>query len=232
MLQPLRPRRYSISSSLPPSAPPIVSLTYDVVAGSSTSNPSTSYIGPASNYLASLHPGQKLHCAIRSTNVNFHLPTNFSTPIILVAAGTGIAPIRGFLQERAAALLSSATSLGKAIFYFGCRDPDQDYLYADELAVFEQQGVVEMRPCFSRKPEDSKGFRYVQERIWAEKEELTEVFRMGAKVFVCGSRERLVAKAEETVRRIYGELEGVGEKQAREWFERMRGERFVADVYD
>ena len=90
-----------------------------------------------------------------------------------------------------------------------------------------------MRPCFSRKPETSRGFAYVQERIWAERAELAAVFRCaGAKVFLCGSRERLVAKVEETVRRIYGELEGVGEGQAREWFERMRGERFVADVYD
>ena len=129
-------------------------------------------------------------------------------------------------------MLSPATSLGKAIFYFGCRDPDQDYLYADELAVFEQQGVVEMRPCFSRKSESSQGFAYVQERIWADREELTGMFRRGVKVFVCGSRERLVARVEETVRRIYGELEGVGDELAREWFERMRGERFVADVYD
>ena len=140
--------------------------------------------------------------------------------------------MRGFLQERAAAVLPIGTSLGKALFYFGCRDPIHDYLYANELANYEQQGIVDMRPCFSRKSEASRGFKYVHERIWDERKELKELFDAGAKVFLCGSAGKLAGSVGKTVREIYREVKGCGEEEAREWFEKVGVERFVADVYD
>ena len=82
-------------------------------------------------------------------------PTIASVPIIMIGPGTGLAPFRGFLQERAARKAKGAT-LGPAMLFFGCRHPEQDYLYADELKAFAADGITELHTAFSRarRPED------------------------------------------------------------------------------
>ena len=78
---------------------------------------------------------------MRETKAGFRLPDDNSVPIIMIGPGTGLAPFRGFLAEREARKAGGA-SLGPAMLFFGCRHPDQDYLYADELKAWAAAGIT------------------------------------------------------------------------------------------
>jgi len=240
MLKPLSPRQYSISSS--PLATPIgddadpkpviASITYDVLSAPARSGHNRVFRGVASTYLSHKGAGSKIRCFVRATNAGFHLPRDAAVPIIMVAAGTGIAPMRGFVQERALAAAASGRAPGRALLYFGCRDAERDFLYRDELAAWEAQGVVEVRPAFSQRGPEPR-YRHVPDRIWAEREELEALFREGAKIFLCGSASKLAKSANEVIQKIWLEKHpGKTEQDAFEWLQKQREERYVTDVFD
>ena len=119
--------------------------------------------------------------------------------------------MRAFIQERAAIAEAQKLKFGKAILYFGCRDPDKDYICRDELESWEKAGVVELRPTFSK----TRGER-VPERIWNERKELVELFKGGAKVSLCGSASKLARSTNETLEKIIVEARGCTAEVARE----------------
>ncbi|KAH7039871.1 cytochrome P450 [Microdochium trichocladiopsis] len=241
MLPSMRVRQYSISSS-PLLNPKRASITLSVLDSSShhlcpdgptdTTTIRHNHLGVASTYLASLCPGDPIHVSVRSSHAAFHLPAHpHATPIICVAAGSGLAPFRGFLEERAAimgvshSIAATAESgstgeqqakLAPAVLYYGCRGPGLDDIYASELAAWEAQGVVSIRWAYSRCPE--KGFggrsRYVQDAMAADRENVLELWReKGAKMYICGSR-----KVGDGVRRmaIKAYVDVVGKERAGE----------------
>ena len=100
LLLPLAPRQYSISSSPLEEAEsddkgrgPISSVTFDVFESPAMSGHGT-FRGVVSNYLSACRPGDRIQCFVRPNNIGFCLPHNTETPMIMVAAGTGIAPVR------------------------------------------------------------------------------------------------------------------------------------------
>lgn len=107
--------------------------------------------------------------AVRNSAAAFHLPSDVSKPVVLFCAGSGIAPMRGFMQERSAqaAALSGGgggQTVGKIYLFFGCRDPEKDYLYSEgDLKAWVDQGILEIYPAFSQATHVSDGCRYVQE---------------------------------------------------------------------
>src|SRR5262249_34478623 len=147
MLSLLAPRYYSISSS-PQSDAARCSITSAVVEAPASSGRGI-YRGVCSNYLARRRAGDIIHATVKETKAGFRLPDNDAVPIIMIGPGTGLAPFRGFLQERTARKAGGAT-LGPAMLFFGCRHPDQDFLYADELKAFAADGICELRTAFSR----------------------------------------------------------------------------------
>jgi cytochrome P450/NADPH-cytochrome P450 reductase len=236
MLPPMRVRQYSISSS-PFAATDKLTLTYSLLDAPSLSGQGR-HVGVATNFLSQLTVGDKLHVSVRASSAAFHLPSDpEKTPIICVAAGTGLAPFRGFIQERAA-MLAAGRTLAPALFFFGCRDPEIDDLYAEEFARWQQMGAVDMRRAYSRATEKSEGCKYVQDRIYHDRADVFDLWDNGAKVFICGSRE--IGKAVEDVcvrlamERSEEKQEGMGatEEKARAWFEKSRNERFATDVFD
>lgn len=240
MLKPMAMRQYSIASS-PLSEQNMsakqltATLVYDVHTAPSYSHPSTPFQGVASCYLASLKPGARVHCMVSTTNnSNFRLPRDSSVPIIMIAAGTGLAPMRGFLEERAALLAADKNrKLGPALLYFGCRDFESDYIHRHELERWEKLGVVQVRPVFSKHgPTDQKeNWKHVPDRIYSEADEVAELFNQpGAKLFLCGST-GLANSTAEVCKKIYQERRGVGEQEAARWFEKIREERYVSDVF-
>ncbi|PSS05126.1 P450 family fatty acid hydroxylase [Coniella lustricola] len=193
MLPPIRPRLYSISSS-PLADPRSLTITWSLIqhdAPHGWTNEAP-LVGLASGYLASLKAGDMLKCSIRSGQPRFRPPMDLeSTPIVMICAGSGIAPFRGFVQDRVERLRCDASlteQLAPALLYVGCRGPDQA-LYAAEMQEWQESGAVDIRYVYSRhgvSPEAATG--YVQDRIWEDREELVKVWEKNAKIFVCGGR--------------------------------------------
>ena len=138
-------------------------LTISVVQAPSLAAKDQPFLGVGSSYLASLRKGDRVALSVRPSNAAFHLPQDPSVPVIMFAAGSGLAPMRGFIQERAEQK-KAGREVGRMLLYYGCRTPENDYLYSDsDLKEWSALGVVEVRPAFSRKPEASHGRKYVQQ---------------------------------------------------------------------
>lgn len=235
----MRIRTYSISSS-PMLHPHHATLTYSMLKEPAFANPAVQHVGVASSYLASLAPGDRLSVAVKPSSAAFHLPGDGeaeTTPIVMVAAGAGIAPFRGFVQERAAQI-AAGRKLAEAVLFFGCRNPAEDDLYRDELDRWEALGAVKVRRAYSR----TDGKQHVQDRMWEERAELMALWERGSKTYVCGSRgvaenvKRVVIRLAMEMQRLRVERgesdEEPSEQRAMQWFESIRNERYAMDVFD
>ncbi|EFX05838.1 cytochrome p450 monooxygenase [Grosmannia clavigera kw1407] len=238
LLPPMRVRQYSISSS-PLWNASRVSLTYSVLAQPALSGKGV-YEGVASNYLSRTTTNDTIHVAVRPSHSAFHLPEDVEkVGVIMVAAGAGLAPFRGFIQERAE-LKSAGRQLAPAMLFFGCRSPAED-LYRDELDDWEARGVVDVRRAYSRAPEDTNNAvaakcRHVQHRLYHDRADVLELWKSGSQMYVCGSR-HVGAGVKESVMRIHSETkaaEGAAETEAETeaWFDSMRSVRYAVDVFD
>jgi cytochrome P450/NADPH-cytochrome P450 reductase len=226
MLSLLAPRYYSISSS--PSPDPLrCSVTVAVVEGPANSGRGV-YKGICSNYLAGRRAGETIHATVRETKAGFRLPDDASVPIIMIGPGTGLAPFRGFLQERAARQAKGA-ALGPALLFFGCRHPDQDFIYGDELKAFAADGIAELHTAFSR-AEGPK--TYVQHLVAAQKDRVWSLIEQGAIIYVCGDGSRMEPDVKAALVTIYRERSGADAEAGSRWIESLGAQnRYVLDVW-
>ncbi|MFN4100271.1 MAG: bifunctional cytochrome P450/NADPH--P450 reductase, partial [Pararhodobacter sp.] len=228
MLPPLKARQYSISSS-PLWKADHATLTVAVVDAPALSGQGR-FHGVATGFLAGLRPGDRVSLAVRPSNARFHPPSDPATPMLMICAGSGIAPFRGFLQERAL-LREAGHTPGPSLLFFGTNDPKVDDLYRNELDAWQAQGVVEVHRAFSECPEGD--IRFVQHRLWAERARVVALFRQGATVYVCGDGQHMAPAVRETlIRAAQAELQ-VTEDEARRWADTTEQEqgRYVADVF-
>lgn len=234
MLPPMRIRQYSISSS-PLSDPTTASLTWTVLDSPSKAADGKRHLGVASNYLSHLETGDRAHVAVKPSHGSFHPPSDIEkTPIIMLCAGSGLAPFRGFVQERAVQK-AAGRSLAEAHLFIGCQHPDKDALFKSELEQWEKDGIVKVYYAFSKSKDSSCGARYVQERLWTKRKEMVEVFNRGAKLYICGSAgvgEGVAAM----VKKIFAEWcedngKDKSEEEVDEWFNSIKGERYASDVF-
>lgn len=195
------------------------------------------HVGVASSYLNSLEPGDKLHVAVRQSHVAFHPPQDpENVPVICIAAGAGISPFRGFIQERAE-MISAGRKLAPALLLFGCRSPERDDLYADELAEWEKAGAITVKRAYSRATDKSNGAKYVQELIMKHKDEVLPLWEQNARLYICGSRAVGEGVKDEiiTMRVNYEKRNGndkITEEEVKEWWEGLRNVRYATDVFD
>jgi cytochrome P450/NADPH-cytochrome P450 reductase len=226
MLSLLAPRYYSISSS-PSIDPARCSVTVGVVEGPAASGRGV-YKGICSNYLANRRTGDTVYATVRETKAGFRLPDDPSVPIIMIGAGTGLAPFRGFLQERAARKANGA-ALGPAMLFFGCRHPDQDFLYADELKAFAADGIAELHTAFSR-AEGPK--TYVQNLVAAQKDRVWRLIDQGAVIYVCGDGGKMEPDVKAALVAIYRERAGADAGAGQRWIDDLGARnRYVLDVW-
>jgi cytochrome P450/NADPH-cytochrome P450 reductase len=226
MLSPLSPRYYSISSA-PTADPARCSITVAVVEGPASSGRGI-YKGTCSNYLAGRRVGESIQATVRETKAGFRLPGDAAVPIIMIGPGTGLAPFRGFLQERAALQAGGAT-LGPAMLFFGCRHPDQDFIYAGELKAFEQAGITELYTAFSRGVGPKT---YVQHLVAAQQERVWNLIEQGAIIYVCGDGGRMEPDVKSALVAIYREHSGADAEAGLRWIDDLGAKnRYVLDVW-
>jgi cytochrome P450 / NADPH-cytochrome P450 reductase len=182
-LPPLRPRYYSISSS-PLVSPEMCSITTGVLRGPARSGIGE-FGGVCSNYLGSNPPNSTVFAFVREPTIAFRPPDDPQRPMIMVGAGTGLAPFRGFLQERAAQRVGGVP-VATSLLFFGCRTSEDDYLYEDELRSYEADGVVKVDAVFSREGNPER--RYVQDAIIGRADEVWDLIEnQRANIYVCGN---------------------------------------------
>lgn len=232
MLPPLLPRRYSISSS-PLAASDTVSLTYSRVQGPALSG-NGDFEGVATTWMSALQPGARVSVAVVPAKSDFQGEADLAQPMILIGAGSGIAPLRAFLEERA--IRVETQSVAKSLLFFGCHTADTDFLYADELQQWEEAGVVEVLPSFSRAPETVNGstVKYIADRIWAERGKVIDLLQnTQARIFVCGDAGGFASDVRNVLRRIIAEMEGVSFEDAADIFRKFEHEdhRLATDFF-
>lgn len=213
----------------------MVTITFSVLMEASKSGQGD-HIGVATSYLGSLQPGDKLHAGVRPSHTAFHLPQDpEQTPIICVAAGTGLAPFRGFIQERAA-MIGAGRKIAPAFLYYGCRQPGKDDLYTKELSDWEKVGAITIKRAYSRTPQQSGGAKYVQDILWSDRENLLALWDNNARLYVCGSR-RVGQGVEDVaikIRRAAAERKGkeLSDEEGKTWWDELRNVRYATDVFD
>jgi cytochrome P450/NADPH-cytochrome P450 reductase len=223
----MRPRYFSISSS-PLLSRDEASITVGVVEGPARSGHGV-YRGVASGYLAKAEKGAAVECFIRPPSIAFRPPEDPTIPMIMIGAGTGIAPYRGFLQARAAMRLRGQT-VGPALLFQGCRHPAQDHIYADEFAAFAQAGVVELEPAYSRPETGAKC--YVQDRMAQRRDRVWELIEQGAIVYVCGDASAMAPAVEQAVLAICRDKRGCSDDEAKAWLASLKASsRYLVDIW-
>lgn len=228
-LNPLQPRFYSISSAKLVYHNQI-HLTVAVVSYRTQDGEGPVHYGVCSNYLLDAKVGSDIYLFVRSAP-NFHLPTDSRRPIVLVGPGTGIAPFRGFWQQRRAERkLRSPNSIGKMTLFFGCRLQCLD-LYEDEKAEMVREGVLDqVFLALSREPKIRK--TYVQDLMLGESRALFNfIVRESGHFYVCGDC-TMAEHVNRTLKLIIQEQGGMSSQQAETYMLKMRDEnRYHEDIF-
>ncbi|QIX01142.1 hypothetical protein AMS68_006659 [Peltaster fructicola] len=228
MLPPMRIRQYSISSS-PLVNPSRASITY-TVADADLKHP-----GVATTYLRRCESGSRIQVAVKKPNSTFRLPADKKMPLIMICAGTGLAPFRGFVQDRVTKIKAGASEFGQALLFVGCYDPDLDQLFKEEFDEAEKLGAVKVYYAYSRAPDKSNDCKFVQERLFHERAIVRELFSQNAKVYICGSSAMgngitdAVTKMRVEVAENNGEAESL--ESAKKWWQGLRNDRYAVDVF-
>ena len=219
-LRPLQSRDYSIASS-PLMHPDHVHLTVATVRYTAGDR---QHGGVASTFLADR--GEAVRVQLRP-NHSFRLPAA-DVPVIMIGPGTGIAPFRGFLQERQAVGAS-----GRSWLFFGDRRRGCDFLYGEELGAFVESGTLtRLDLAFSRDGATGDPKQYVQQRIWENSAEIFDWLQNGAHLYVCGDAERMAKDVDAAIRGIVARDGGMDDVAAHAYVnDLIKNHRYLRDVY-
>ncbi|WOF23703.1 flavodoxin domain-containing protein [Microbacterium betulae] len=220
LLRPLQARQYSISSS-PLQSPDRIHLT----VASVRHGDDRVREGVCSTFLADRLSDDDLVGIYPQPNAAFSVPDDGETPIVMVGPGTGIAPFRGFLHERAE---SGAT--GGNWLFFGDQHRATDFVYEEELQELADRGVLtRLDLAFSR---DQAEKVYVQTLMRERAAELYAWLEEGASFYVCGDASRMAKDVERALLDVVAQQGGVDADGAAEYLAQLKREkRYVRDVY-
>ena len=221
LLRPLTPRLYSIASSQA-EVESEVHVTVGVVRYEIEGR---ARAGGASSFLADRVEEEGEVRVFIEHNDNFRLPSNPQTPVIMNGPGTGIAPFRAFMQQRAA-----DGAEGKNWLFFGNPHFTEDFLYQVEWQRYVKEGVLSrIDLAWSR---DQKEKVYVQDKLRQQGAELWRWINDGAHIYVCGDANRMAKDVEQALLEVIAEFGGMDIEAADEFLSELRIERrYQRDVY-
>ena len=244
-LPPLAPRMYSVSCS-PLVSPHRVQVAFSVVR---YDTPTGVRHGVATNWLQRLcqpvlEGGRQASGAAVRLPVylrrggSFGLPVhtvtglpNLAAPMLMVGPGTGVAPFRGFLQQRQHVAKQQDSLVAPAWLYFGCRQEHEDFLYQDDLKAFEAVGTLsKLRVAFSR-AQSSKV--YVQDLLKEDAQDVCELLQHPAvHVYVCGDGASMAKDVQNTLVGILESAGGLSTADASAFLAAMtKQQRYIRDIW-
>lgn len=221
LLRPLPARYYSIASSRK-----AVGEQADLlVAALHYTSHGRARTGVASVDMTARHrAGDRLKVFLRP-NQHFRLPTDPERPVIMIGPGTGVAPFRGFLQEREA-----IGAGGRNWLVFGHRNYLHDFLYQLDWQDWLKSGLLtRLDVAFSR---DQPAKRYVQDALWDARRDLYAWLQDGAALYVCGDANAMAKDVHATLLRVLADQGGLDEAGAKAALDAIRRDnRYLRDVY-
>ena len=241
LLPRLQPRYYSISSS-PHATPGVVHVTAALVEFSTPTHRvhngvATSWFSAPEQIPAddAAKSGKFPKVPIFIRKSGFHLPKSPSTPIIMVGPGTGLAPFRGFLHERLWQKEQEAENGNVEpqtnVLFFGCRHPDQDYIYSKELNNFHDTKHAELHLAFSR----YTGKKVYVQHLMVDKltaDRIYQLIEQGAYLYVCGDAKNMAKDVNHALKDIIASRRGVSPAEADSFVESLRTKnRYLCDVW-
>ncbi|KAI4183678.1 MAG: hypothetical protein L6R41_005262 [Letrouitia leprolyta] len=251
-IQKLQPRYYSISSSSLVQKTKI-SITA-VVEEVRVAGPKPNIVkGVTTNYLLALkqkqhgdpHPDPHgltyavtgprnkydgCHVPVHVRHSNFKLPSDPAKPIIMVGPGSGVAPFRGFVQERAAQA-KAGQKVGKTVLFYGCRKPSEDFLYKDEWETYKEAlgDSFELFTAFSRETSQKV---YVQQRLAEQASLVNGLLQQKGNFYVCGDASNMAREVSAMLGQIVAEQRGLSPEKGEEIVKSMRSSnQYQEDVW-
>mmetsp|Transcript_3458 Transcript_3458/g.10727 ORF Transcript_3458/g.10727 Transcript_3458/m.10727 type:complete len:703 (-) Transcript_3458:36-2144(-) len=217
----LAPRYYSISSSLREHPNSVHATCVRVVYETETGR---HHNGVCSTWFGKHEVGFRVPLYIRHSD--FKMPSDPSVPILMIGPGTGLAPFRGFLQERRH---QPKQKRGDAILFFGCRHPDQDFIYREELDEHLADGsLTQLVTAFSREHQH-KVYVQHQMKLWADP--IYKILQEGH-VYICGDGRSMSKAVHRQLVEILIEKGGYTDESAEAYLSEMENKaRFQLDVW-
>ncbi len=220
-LRKLTPRLYSAASYMP-GGQEKVDLTIRIINSKQNKR---EHLGVCSSYIWNrMETGETAPVFIEK-NARFRLPKDLNASVVMIAAGTGVAPFRSFLHYR-----NAHQAKGKNWLFFGERNSETDFFYEDELMNYQKKGLLtELDTAFSR---DSEQKHYIYHRLLEKGTDVYNWINNGAFIYICGNKRTMandVRNALEEIIRINGRLT---KKQTQEFIKTLRKEkRLQEDIY-
>jgi sulfite reductase (NADPH) flavoprotein alpha-component len=203
LLRPLAPRYYSVASS----QKLVEEEAHLTIARLAYKSAGRERVGVASGMAADRRKtGGSLDVFVKA-NPHFRLPKDAATPVVMIGAGTGIAPYRGFLQEREALGVT-----GKSWLVFGHRHFLYDFLYQLEIQAWLESGVLGRLDLASSRDQPEK--RYVQHVLWDQRDALRAQLAEGATLYLCGDAKHMARDVDAVLMRILADGKDAREGQA------------------
>ncbi|KAM8797256.1 nitric oxide synthase, inducible [Eudromia elegans] len=226
----LKPRYYSVSSSCDVT-PREIHLTVAVVNYKTRGGHGPLHHGVCSTWLNTIALNEIVPCFVHSST-GFHLPREPDKPCILIGPGTGIAPFRSFWQQRLYDLEKKGIKGGNMTLLFGCRQPDIDHIYKEEMQEMKRKGVLEeVYTAYSRQPGQAKV--YVQDILQSKLEaKVCSLFhKEEGHLYVCGDV-RMARDVAQTLKRMLASKLNLTEQQAEECIFQLKSQkRYHEDIF-
>eukprot|EP00040_Diaphanoeca_grandis_P036139 m.229289 g.229289 ORF g.229289 m.229289 type:complete len:700 (-) comp33557_c6_seq1:881-2980(-) len=225
MLPRLQPRYYSISSS-----PKLHRNSIHITAVLVSYKNRTGYQaeGVCTGLLASLNVGDTVPIFTRTST--FRLPLKSSSPIVMIGPGTGLAPFRGFIQDRAETK-KNGKLVGDSVLFYGCQKRAQHFLYEEELLGYSKDGVIsDLHLAFSR---DGNKKVYVQHKLEEHGAAIYDLLKeKKGHVYVCGDAKNMAREVNEGIINLGVKHGGLSHQSATNWVKMLRANRrYSEDVW-
>jgi len=223
LLPRLQPRFYSIASSakVHPKSVHVCGVVVEYKTPTGRTNK-----GVATTWLKDKGSESKVPIYIRRSQ--FRLPNRAQTPVIMIGPGTGLAPFRGFIQERAW-FKEQGKPVGPTVLYFGCRNKEQDYIYQEELEAWKEDGLLDLHVAFSR---DQEQKRYVTHILRETGDKVWDLLQQGGHLYVCGDAKMMAKDVRNIILELCKTNGGLSDTEADAYVKKLETQkRYSADVW-